>query len=474
MAKVVIPKKACSVNPLKMSQPIGAALAFMGLRGAMPLLHGSQGCTSFGLVLFVRHFKEAIPLQTTAMSEVATVLGGYENVEQAVMNIVSRAKPEMIGIASTGVTETKGDDVDGYIQLIRQNHPELKDFPIVYVSTPDFKDAFQDGWEKAVAKMVEVLVETPANPERRDMTRVNVLPGAHLTPGDIEELRTIIEDFGLEPTFLPDLGGSLDGHIPDDFTPTTIGGVGIEEVVTMGDAGWTIAIGAQMKTAADAMKKKTGVPYRLFERLCGLEANDQLIGFLTEISGRPAPMKYRRQRGQLVDAMLDGHFHLGGRKIAMGAEPDLLYDVGSFLHEMGGSLEVAITTTHSPVLEKLPSEEVWLGDLEDLETQAKAKGCDLLITHSHGRQAADRLQIPFHRIGIPMFDRLGAGHKLSVGYRGTRDLIFQIANQLIEDREAHHHVTPDSWADPWGLKAKESQEKDQPEAGAAIATVAAD
>ena len=47
----------------------------------------SQGCTSFGLVLFVRHFREAIPLQTTAMSEVATVLGGYENVEQAIVNI---------------------------------------------------------------------------------------------------------------------------------------------------------------------------------------------------------------------------------------------------------------------------------------------------------------------------------------------------------------------------------------------------
>ena len=48
------------------------------------------------------------------------------------------------------------------------------------------------------------------------------------------------------------------------------------------------------------------------------------MAFLTEISGRPAPMKYRRQRGQLVDAMLDGHFHIGGRKLAIGAEPDLL------------------------------------------------------------------------------------------------------------------------------------------------------
>ena len=225
MAKVTLGKKACSVNPLKMSQPIGGALAFMGLRGAMPLLHGSQGCTSFGLVLFVRHFKEAIPLQTTAMSEVATVLGGYENVEQAILNIHKRAKPEIIGICSTGVTETKGDDVEGFIKLVRQNHPEVKDLPIVYVSTPDFKDAFQDGWEKTVAQIVEVLVDAPKTQSRRDPTRVNVLPGCHMTPGDIDELRTIIEDFGLEPAFLPDLGGSLDGHIPDEFTPTTIGGI---------------------------------------------------------------------------------------------------------------------------------------------------------------------------------------------------------------------------------------------------------
>ena len=75
MARVTISEKYCTVNPLKMSPSIGAALAFMGVDNSMPLLHGSQGCTSFGLVLFVRHFREAIPMQTTAMSEVATGSG---------------------------------------------------------------------------------------------------------------------------------------------------------------------------------------------------------------------------------------------------------------------------------------------------------------------------------------------------------------------------------------------------------------
>lgn len=439
MARVTVSKKSCAVNPLKMSQPIGGALAFMGVSGCMPVLHGSQGCTSFGLVLFVRHFKEAIPLQTTAMNEVATVLGGLENIEQAILNIVKRAKPQVIGICSTGVTETKGDDVDGYLQLVRKRHPELDDVGMVYVSTPDFKDAFQDGFGKTVTKLIEAFVPEEI-PSRRAPQRVNVLAGCHLTPGDIDELRDIIEAFGLEPTFLPDLSGSLDGHIPDDFTPTTLGGVTKEDIAAMGSAAWTIAVGEQMRDGAEALQSRAGVPFELFDRLTGLAPNDELIGLLSRISGRPVPVKFKRQRGQLVDAMLDGHFHFGGKRIAIGAEPDLLFAISQWLTEMGAEVTAAVTTTHSPVLEKIMTEEVLIGDLEDLEN--RLAGCDLMITHSHGRQASERSGVPLYRMGLPMFDRIGAAHELSVGYRGTRDLIFKLGNLFIDQVE---EPTPDTW-----------------------------
>jgi nitrogenase molybdenum-iron protein NifN len=440
MAEVVLSKKSCTVNPLKMSQPIGGALAFMGIRDSMPLFHGSQGCTSFGLVLFVRHFKEAIPLQTTAMSEVATVLGGYENVEQAIVNISNKQKARLIGICSTGVTETKGDDVDSYIKLVRQQHPELDDISLVYVSTPDFKDAFQDGWEKTVSKVIETLTKPYPAEAPRDPKKLVVLPGCHMTPGDLDELRDIIEGFGFEPLFLPDLAGSLDGHIPDDFTPTTLGGISLEEIAELGNAFHVIAIGPQMRAAAETLKKVGGVPYRLFEQIIGLGPTDELISFLTEISGKPVPKKIMRQRSQLVDAMLDGHFHTGGKKIAIALEPDFLVDLSSFLVSMGCHISAAVTTNGSAVLEKLPCESVLVGDLEDFESLAP--GSDLLITHAHGRQAADRLNIPFFRIGLPIFDRLGAAHMTTVGYRGARDLIFDIANMFIANA---HVARPDTW-----------------------------
>ena len=440
MASVVLSKKACTVNPLKMSQPIGGALAFMGIDGAMPLLHGSQGCTSFGLVLFVRHFRESIPLQTTAMSEVATILGGFENVEQAVLTIAGKTNPALIGICSTGVTETKGDDMDGHIKLIRARHPELDHIAIVYVSTPDFKDAFQDGWAKAVTMMVEQLVlPTPADVPRA-LTQVNVLPGCHLTPGDLDELRDILAGFGLEALILPDVSGSLDGHVPKDFSPTTNGGISTAQIAAMGGSAWTIAIGEQMRSAAEALQAKTGVPFRLFDRLTGLGSCDALIASLAEISGKPVPAKLRRQRSQLVDAMLDGHFFFGGKRIAIGAEPDLLWSIANWLTEMGCTISAAVTTTQSPLLERIPTETVLIGDLEDLERDAH--NCDLLITHSHGRQAAERLHIPLFRMGIPMFDRLGAGHLVSIGYRGTRDLVFDIGNLFMAEP---HEPNPDTW-----------------------------
>jgi nitrogenase molybdenum-iron protein NifN len=442
MAKVTESRKSCSVNPLKMSQPLGAAFAFMGLESCMPLMHGSQGCTSFGLVLLVRHFKEAIPLQTSAMNEATTIMGGFENVEAALLNIRSRAQPAVIAICSTGLTETKGDDVNGYIQLARQRHPELADTEIVYVSTPDYVGAFQDGWGRAVEQLVRQVSD--ADSPRRDRG-VNVLPGSHLSPGDIEELRELIEAFGLEPTFVPDISGSLDGHMPEQWLGTTLGGTPLAALRKLGGATHTLAIGEQMRPAAVALQARCGVPFTLFDRLTGLRATDDFVRELARLSGRAVPQRLRRQRSQLVDAMLDGHFHFGNVKVALAAEPDLLLATGMMLSEMGAELSVCITTTRSPVLERLPAAEVVIGDLEDFERSADATGCDLLMTHSHGRQAAERLGKPLFRIGIPMFDRVGNAHINHVGYRGTRQFIYAVGNLLMAQQHAAH---PDDWPLP--------------------------
>jgi nitrogenase molybdenum-iron protein NifN len=446
MGGITPSKKACAVNPLKSSTPLGAALAYLGVEGAVPLFHGSQGCTSFALVLSVRHFKEAIPLQTTAMDEAATVLGGADNLEEAIMVLKNRMKPTFIGIASTALVETRGEDIAGEVVAIRQKRSaELEGTAVVYASTPDFKGALEDGWAKATTAIIEALVaESPSPGHAAALPKINVLPGVHQTPADIDELAQVIRSFGLEPMFLPDVSGSLDGHVPDAYVGTSMGGARLAEIAQMGGAAHAIAIGEHMRTPAEALAKRTGVAATVLPTLTGLEPSDRLITLLQELSGRPAGARLRRERSQLVDAMLDGHFHFGGKRVAIGADPDLLYTLVQLFAGLGSEVSAAIASTDaSPLLEQLPCDVV-VGDLADLEEAAGATKVDLLVTHSHGRQAAERLGIPLFRVGFPIFDRLGVQHRCSVGYRGTRHLIYELANFFMA--QMHEH-SPDDFAE---------------------------
>ncbi|HYG89483.1 MAG TPA: nitrogenase iron-molybdenum cofactor biosynthesis protein NifN [Azospirillum sp.] len=424
--------KACATNPLKMSQPIGAALAFLGMDRSLPLFHGSQGCTAFGLVLLVRHFREAIPLQTTAMDQVSTILGGYENLEEAIRNIDERMKPDLIGVCTTGVTETKGEDLQGHLVTFRQRNPALAHLNLVFVNTPDFIGGFEDGFAAAVTGIVEAFAE-PSRSKVRG--QVNVLAGCHLTPGDVEEIRDLIEGFGLTPIILPDLSLSMSGRQPSDFTPTSLGGTVVEQVRAMGQSEVTLVLGEHMRTAAAALELKTDVRTLFFDRLTGLEASDRFVNALAELSGRPVPARLRRQRESLVDAMLDGHFFFSRKRIAVGLEPELLFTVTSFLNDMGAEVVAAVSPTQAPVLEKVQASTVMVGDHADVESLAR--GCDLIVSNSHGRQGAARAGVELHRMGLPMFDRLGAGLKVSVGYRGTRDLIFDIGNRFLSAETEH-------------------------------------
>ncbi|GAB4374557.1 MAG: nitrogenase iron-molybdenum cofactor biosynthesis protein NifN [Elainellaceae cyanobacterium] len=436
MATITTPKKSVAVNPLKQSQPLGAALAFLGLKGVMPLFHGSQGCTAFAKVMLVRHFREAIPLSTTAMTEVSTILGGEENVETALLTLVEKSKPEMIGLCTTGLTETRGDDMEGILKNFRKRHPELEHMPIVFVSTADFKGALQDGYAAAVEGIVKtVSTLSHAQPQAYQPSQIVILAGSAFTPGDVQEVKEIVSAFGLHPIVVPDLSLSLDGHLDDSYNAVTGGGTTLAQLQTLESSVFTLALGESMRGAAEVLQKQLGIPYEVFPQFTGLGAVDEFLQALMDISGMPVPEKYRHQRSQLQDAMLDTHFFFGRKRVALALEPDLLYSTAQWLLAMGAEIHAAVTTTKSPLLKQLPIETVTIGDLEDFEQLAI--GSDLLIGNSNVAPIARRLHIPLYRLGFPIFDRLGNGQRCTIGYRGTTQLLFDIGNLFLEQEEGH-------------------------------------
>jgi len=316
-----------------------------------------------------------------------------------------------------------GDDVRSAIHQFRVEHPEHDGVPIVWASTPDYCGSLQEGYAAAVEAIVATLPESG----EAVTGQVNLLPGSQLTPADVEELKEIIESFGLSVICIPDIANALDGHIDTEVSPLSTGGIAVEKIRRAGRSSATFFVGDSLAKAATSMEKRFGIPSYGFTSLFGMAETDRFMAVLSAISGRPVPDKHRRWRSRLADAMVDCHYQFGTKKVALALEADHLKGMTRFLASMGCQIKAAIAATRTRGLDSLPSAEIFVGDLEDLETAAI--GADLLVANSNGRQAAARLGIGAHlRAGLPVFDRLGAHQKMWVGYRGTLNLIFEVAN----------------------------------------------
>ena len=432
MAEILKRNKALSVNPLKASQPIGASLAFLGINKAMPMMHGSQGCTAFGKVYFVRHFREPVPLQTTAMDQVSTVMNADENVIEGLRAVCEKSKPALVGLPTTGLSETQGTDIKRLVKDFYAAHPEFAHIPVVPVNTPDFSGCLESGYALAVKAMLEVLVPSSSSVGKRKK-QINVLAGSFLTPGDIEHIKELIEAFGLRPLVLPDIADSLDGHLTEqESSPVTTGGTPVSDILSMGESVATLVLGNSLYEAADFLKQQTGVPDYRFDCLMGLDAVDAFVAALAEISAKPVPEKIERQRAQLQDAIVDCHFMLGFARIAIAADPDLLYGFAHLANSMGCEVVAAVAPARALILQDVSAVQVAIGDLEDMEIAAKHNGAQLIISNSHAAESARRLGIPLLRAGFPQFDLIGGYQRLWVGYRGTRQTLVDLANMLVE------------------------------------------
>ncbi|WP_317929961.1 nitrogenase iron-molybdenum cofactor biosynthesis protein NifN [Halioxenophilus sp. WMMB6] len=454
MTEVIKRKKALSVSPLKASQTVGASLAFLGFSRAMPIMHGSQGCTAFAKVFFVRHFREPIPLQTTAMDQVSSVMGADENIVEALKNICEKNSPSILGMVTTGLAETQGADVHGSVKRFKAKYPQFENNHVVSVNTPDFTGSFESGFALALKAILETLIPQtyfPANGDEPERTRagvrkkqVNVLCHANLTPGDLEYIVESIESFGLRAMLIPDLSGSLDGHLSDEaYNPLTTGGLSVADLQTAGESAATLVVGDSIKAAGKVMLERTGVPSHHFPHLMTLEAVDQWLATLSEISGQGVAVKWQRQRQQLQDAMLDTHFMIGTTRVGIAADPDLVTAFDALMTAMGAEMSAVVIPAKTKTMGKLSVDSVQVGDLEDLENIGKEKGVDMLIGNSHASASAERLHVPLLRVGFPQYDLLGGFQRCWFGYRGIQNTLFDIANMKLahhQDIQPYHSV----------------------------------
>lgn len=161
-----------NVNPCKMCVPMGAVTAFYGIRKCMSILHGSQGCSTYIRRHMATHYNEPVDIASSSLTEQGTVFGGEKNLLKGLENLTRLYEPEVIGVATTCLAETIGEDVPAIIQKFRELHPEYDGVKIVHAATAGYAGTQYEGFFRALYAVVSQLTEKTQKNEK-----INIITG---------------------------------------------------------------------------------------------------------------------------------------------------------------------------------------------------------------------------------------------------------------------------------------------------------
>ena len=441
------PNYISTTNACKLCTPLGAALAFKGIEGAVPYLHGSQGCATYMRRYIISHFNEPIDIASSSLSEKHAVYGGGPNLKLGLHNVTSKYEPKLIGIATTCLTETIGDDVALFLKQYDDEFPGPKPL-MVQVSTPSYNGTHMEGFHNATAATVAALAQkSEPLPDT-----INLLPGL-VSPADIRYLKEICRDFGLQPTILPDISDTRDGPAAKQYEKIQAGGTPLAAIKEMPASQATIEFGHTMadNSGGALLADNFGVENIRQPLPMGIRAADRFFNELCRLSGQDIPTTFQGERGRLVDSLVDGHKYVYGKRAIVYGEEDLVVGLTSFLSEIGvhpvlcasggksGQLAKQIKDATGDILAVQP--RVYEGmDFFDIAEEAESLAPDLLVGHSKGFPLARKLNIPLIRVGFPIHDRMGGQRILHLGYRGAQQLFDKVVNEMIAKKQADSPV----------------------------------
>ena len=438
------PNYISTTNACKLCKPLGASLVFKGIEGAVPYLHGSQGCATYMRRYIISHFNEPIDIASSSLGEKHAIYGGGPNLKLGLTNVIKKYQPAMIGIATTCLTETIGDDVRMILGEYNREVNDPEKLPtMVHVHTPSYAGTHMEGFHAAVAAVIDQLA---GQDKKADM--VSLLPG-FVSAADLRYLKEVLDDFGLPAMILPDYSETMDGPAQLKYEKIPAGGTPVSVIRKAGSSRMVIEFGrtlGKMRTGGTVLQEKFGVERSVIGLPIGIDETDRFFEILGSVSGRQIPEKHAMERGRLVDAYVDGHKYVFGKKAVVYGEEDMVVGLTAFLAEIGihpvlcasggksGRLADAIAEVTKETLPKQPRVEEGV-DFYDIAEAVESLAPDLLVGHSKGYSLARKLNIPLIRVGFPIHDRVGGQRILHLGYRGAQQLFDMIANALIARKQ---------------------------------------
>ncbi len=435
-----------NTNPCKMCMPLGAVTALYGIEGAMSILHGSQGCSTYIRRHMATHYNEPVDIASSSLTENGTIYGGENNLKKGLKNLIDVYRPSVVGVPTTCLAETIGEDLKRIIQNFYDEYPQYRNVEIVPINSAGYGGTQFEGYFGALYQIVSQV-----RMNRIPNQKINVITST-ISPADTRFLKQTFRQFGFEAILLPDLSENLDGGHKDVYSRLPEGGTPLFEIREMAGAFVTLELCNMdlLESPGKYLEKEYAVPCHRLNLPTGLRDTDAFYEELCTLSGREMPEEIRKQRARYLDSMVDSHkYNADGRAIIFG-EPDQIISIVRLCRENGIVPAGVATGSVCPQLSSFIEQEVKEtakihfiteyeikddADFKEIEEMAIKYKANLLIGNSDGRRIEQALKIPLIRRGFPIHDRIGGQRLRLLGYEGTLTLLDEITNAILAGKE---------------------------------------
>jgi nitrogenase molybdenum-iron protein NifN len=310
------------------------------LEGGIAILHGSQGCSTYVRRYLISHFREPVDVASSNFIEREAIFGGRDNLKKAITNVLRQNRPKVIGLATTCLVETMGEDIN---QLVTELQGLFSEVVLVPISTPGFIHNHREGFQLAQNALIERLcdleldrythggsiTEGPSRDENQKTVEPTMLLFPHFaSTEDLRWFRSLSESFGMRDMVNGYYRTSHDSGPWFEYQGLGPGGTPIAELRDILQASLQGSLTSAYAIGIGTLPLTHGNPVTtLMEGLhwegvevpipIGLHLTDRFMKVVSQCSGRPIPDYIRNERNRLRDAYVDAHKYLSGIRCAI-------------------------------------------------------------------------------------------------------------------------------------------------------------